>query len=303
MSRGSFQYRAHGFTIDSELELPELVPFDGVPDVLIRVGPVTAQLEGPVKHGPGYQAAEGRYLLTVPGIARYLVTEGRDVRIAPAPGTAESDVRAFLLSSIMAALAHQRGLLAMHASTVACDGGAVLFAGESGAGKSTIVAAFHDRGYPIITDDVSVVAFDRDDHPMIQPGYRQLRLTADSLDHVGASLGARRKMDLGEQKYRVAVPGAAPPAPVRIRRMFLLTGRSADAISLRPLDGAAKVAAVVRGTYRRRMSVALGRRSAHFALCVAVARRIEVVAVDRPRDLDALHRLVDALQADLRVPR
>src|SRR5688572_4047540 len=100
MSRGLYQYRAHGFTIGSELELPELVPFDGVPDVLMRLGPVAADLDGPVRHGPGYQAAEGRYLLDVPGIARYLVTDGREVRIAPAPGALESGVRVFLLSSV-----------------------------------------------------------------------------------------------------------------------------------------------------------------------------------------------------------
>jgi hypothetical protein len=300
MSRGSYQYRVHGFTIESELELPELVPFDGVPDVRIRLGPVAADLEGPVQHGPGYQAAEGRYLLNVPGIARYLVTDGRDVRVAPEPDTVESGVRVFLLSSVMAAVTHQRGLLAMHASTVDVGNGAVLFAGESGTGKSTLSAAFHDRGCPIVTDDVSVVAFDRDEHPMIHPGYRQLRLAADSLEHVGASLGARRRMDLGKQKYGVTVPGAAPPAPLRIRRMFLLADHPSDTIRLRPLDGPAKVTAVVRGTYRRRMSDALGRRSAHFALCVAVAQRIDIVEVHRPRKLDTVHALVDALVADLR---
>jgi hypothetical protein len=303
MSRGSYHYRAHGFTISSELELPELLAFDATPDVRIRVGPVAAELEGPVRHGPGYQAAEGRYLLDVPGIARYLVTEGRDVRVAPTPGTAESSVRVFLLSSVMAAVTHQRGLLAMHASTVAFDGGAVLFAGESGTGKSTLTAAFHDRGYPIVTDDVSVVAFNGDGHPLIHPGYRQLRLAADALDHVGASLGARYKMDLGQQKYGLTVPGDVPPAPVPIRRMFLLSDRPSDSIRLRSLTGPAKVTAVVRGTYRRRMSVALGQRSAHFAQCVAVARRIEIVEVDRPRELASLHRLVDALEANLRGPR
>ena len=303
MNRGSYQYRAHGFTIDSELELPGLVPFDGTPDVLIRFGPVPAELEGPVRHGPGYQAAEGRYLLHVPGIARYLVTDGRDVRIAPTPGTAESGVRLFLLSSVMAAVTHQRGLLAMHASTVNVDGAAVLFAGKSGTGKSTLIAAFHDRGYPVVTDDISVVAFDGDEHPMVHPGYRMLRLAMDSLKHVGASLGARRKMDLGEHKYGLTVPGVAPLAPLHLRRMFLLADRPSDTISLRPLAGPAKVTAVVRGTYRRRMSVALGRRSAHFAQCVAVGQRIEIVEVERPRDLDALHRLVDALEGDVRGPR
>jgi hypothetical protein len=48
----------------------------------------------------------------------------------------------------------------------------------------------------------------------------------------------------------------------------------------------------------------MSRGSYHYrAQCVAVARRIEIVEVDCPRDLDALHRLVDALEADLRGPR
>lgn len=300
MSRGSYQYRAHGFTIDSELELPELIPFDGMPDVLIRFGAVPENLDGPVTHGPGYQAAEDRYLLHVSGIARYLVTEGKHVQIAPAPGSSESDVRVFLLSSAMAALTHQRGLLAMHASTVAVDGDAVLFAGESGAGKSTLSAAFHDRGYPVVADDISVVVPDRDGHPMIHPGYRQLRLTADSLEHVGASLGAGRKMELGKQKYGLTVSGAASPAPLRVRRMFLITDAHAQAIVLRPLTGADKVTAVVRATYRRRMSVALGRQAAHFEQCAAVGQHLSIVAVDRPRALDALGELVEALEDNLR---
>jgi hypothetical protein len=300
MSRGSYHYRAHGFTISSELELPELLAFDATPDVRIRIGPVPAELEGPVRHGPGYQAAEGRYLLDVPGIARYLVTEGQDVRIEPAPDSTASDVRVFLLSSAMAALTHQRGLLAMHASTVAVDGGAVLFAGDSGAGKSTLSAAFHDRGYPIVTDDISVVDRDRDGHPMIHPGHRQLRLTADSLEHVGSSLGARRRMELGKKKYGVTVSSVTAPEPLRVRRMFLITDAHADAIVLRPLAGPDKVTAVVRATYRRRMSIALGRQSAHFEQCAAVGQHLSIVAVDRPRALDALGELVEALEENLR---
>src|SRR5690606_39611888 len=95
-------------------------------------------------------------------------------------------------------------------------------------------------------------------------------------------------------------PGAAPSAPLRIRRLFVLGSRPADAITLQPVSGHAKVAAVVRGTYRRRMSIALGRRSAHFAQCVAVGQRIPIVAVERQQDLASLARLVDALENDLR---
>lgn len=303
MNHGSYLYRAHGATIESELELPELYPIDGVPDLFIRRGPVPAELEGSVTHGPGYQAAEGRYLLDVPAIARYLVTGGRDVQIAQAPGTTEDDVRVFLLSSVMGAVAHQRGSLVMHASAVAVDGGAVLFAGDSGAGKSTLGAAFHDRGHAVVTDDISVITSDDDGHPMVHAGYRHVRLAADALEHVGASLGARRRMNLGTLKYGVTVLGELPPTPLRIRRIFMITHRSAEAITLRTLTGHASIAAIVRGTYRRRLSAALGRRSAQFAQCAALGRRIGIVAIERPRDLDALPRLVDAVEDNLRVPQ
>lgn len=300
MSGATHRYRAHGLTFDSDIELPELVPFDGEPDVMIRYGQVPERLEGPVTHGPGYQATAGHYLLDLPGMARYLVREGRDVIIAPAPGAREDDVRVFVLSSVMAALVHQKGLLAMHASAVEVDGRCVLFAGESGAGKSTLTAAFHNRGYRIVTDDLSVVSFDRNGVPMVPPGYRHVKLRPDSLELVGASLGARREMQFGVQKFSVAVPGAAPLAPLRLARMFMLSTRTAEAIALRDFTGRSKVAALLKATYRRRMLIALGQRATHFAQCTALGRCIPVGAVDRPPHLDGLQRLVDVLEDDIR---
>ena len=299
MSPGSYQYRAHGFTIESELELPEPAPFEGVADVLIRLGPVAAELEGPVKHGPGYQAAEGRYLLDVPRIARYLVTEGKDVRVAPAPGTSESSVRVFLLSSVMAAVAHQRGLLAMHASAVAVDGGAVLFAGDSGTGKSTLGAAFHDRGYPVVTDDISVIASDGDEHPTIHAGYRQVRLAADSLEHVGASLGARQEVDLAQQKYGLTVPGGLPdaaPHPANVHARAPAGRDDHAATAHRQRQGHGRRAGNLPATHVGRSRPALR--------ALRAVRRGRPAHRDRrrrpPARSRALPRLVDALEDDLR---
>ena len=90
-------------------------------------------------------------------------------------------------------------------------------------GSRHLGAAFHDRGYPIVTDDISVIASDAEAHPMIHAGYRQVRLAADSLEHVGASLGARQEMDLGQQRYgptgawRPAADAAPHPANVHAR--------------------------------------------------------------------------------------
>jgi hypothetical protein len=37
---------------ESEIEFPEMAPFDGEPDVVIRCGDVPYRLDGPMAHGP-----------------------------------------------------------------------------------------------------------------------------------------------------------------------------------------------------------------------------------------------------------
>lgn len=295
----AYRYLVHGFAIESEIELPELDPHDGEPEVRIRLGATPERLDGAVTRGPGYQATKGRYLLDVRGIARYCVRDGREVLVAPAPGAAAEKVRLFLLSSVMAAIAHQRGRLALHAGAIDIGGACVLFAGSSGSGKSTLTAAFHGLGHPIVSDDVSVVSFDAGGRPMVHAGGTHVKLNADALDRVGGQLGARARRP-GTSKYLVRIREAGSPMPVRIARIYLLARGTAPSIALTPLVGRAKINALVRGTYRFRMLRALQEPRAHFMQCAALAHTVPVVRVERPLDLDGIAQLVRALQQDMR---
>jgi len=57
------------------------------------------------------------------------------------------------MGSAMGALLHQRNILALHAGTIAVNGGSVIFCGPSGIGKSTLAAGFRRRGYPNVAGD------------------------------------------------------------------------------------------------------------------------------------------------------
>lgn len=295
-----FRYHAHGVTLASEIELPELIPADGEPDVVVRCGETPGHLPGPATRGPRYEASPGHYLLEIPGVARYWVRDGREIVVAREATADDRDVRVFLLSSVMGAIAHQRGLLAIHASAVAVDGMAVLFAGESGTGKSTLATAFHENGHPLIADDLCVVSVADGSHPVVHPGYRKVKLWADALTRVGASLGEKELVRVGMRKFSVTVPGSPPAMPLPIGRIFMLTNRVADAITLTALTGGASVATIVKETYRRPMMAALGLGNQHFALCAALGRRVPVVQVDRPFLLGDLRRLVQTLEQDIR---
>lgn len=295
-----YQYRVHGFRVDSEIALPELEPGDGAAQVLIRRGEIPERLGGSMSPGRDYAAAGGEYLLDIPDVARYWVRNGSDVVIATVPGARDDRVRTFVLSSVMAALAHQRGCLALHASAVDVAGRGVLFAGASGSGKSTLAAAFHDRGHAVIADDISVITFERDGTPVVHAGQRRVKLKADSLTRVGASLGARRDITDTLMKCAVQVPGPAPLAPLCLARIYSLAAGARPVAALTPVMGRAKVRALMRDTYRRRMLVALGRRDAHFAQCAALGHGVPVMRVERTARLEDLVHLVTLLEEDIR---
>src|SRR5579863_7665772 len=165
-----FCYRGYSLIISSELPLPELPEAEGDPDIVIRLGPIPRV--------PREATATNELAIhTLTGA--YQITNGREIVVDPLPNVDPDAVRMVLLGRMMAYLLRQRGWLPLHASGVAVDGCAVLFLGESGAGKSTTAAAFHARGHQVITDDVAPVRISGD-RCVALPVRPRLRLDASS---------------------------------------------------------------------------------------------------------------------------
>lgn len=296
-------YRANGLTLRSEVELPEFRPGRGRPDITVRYGRVPEELDRPALRAPRAQASPGEYLLSVDGVARYWVRDGGEVVVDPAPGASEDDVRVFLLSSVMGVLAHQNGFLPIHASGVAVDGGCVLFAGSSGTGKSTLAAAFHRRGHPVVADDICAISLDAHGRPLVQPGYRHLKLWSDALRHVGKGLGEGRRIRPGADKYSVILPDDAPSEPIPVRRIFVLSPelvRLEEDVTVNALLGRSKLTALRRETYRFRLVAGLGKSERHLELCHAVARTTPVTLVRRALHPAHFSRTLEVLEEMIR---
>lgn len=122
------------------------------------------------------------------------------------------------------------GKLALHASAISTESGAILFVARSGRGKSTLAATFGSVGYPVITDDSAIIEPSGPEGPlMIEPGHRSVRLWHDSAGELSGkdysiqhqTKHARSvKSDLGDQlsycdesQPIVAVFHVLPPGP------------------------------------------------------------------------------------------
>ena len=285
---GRYAYACFGLDIRSDLPLPEIAPFATVaepsrePDIAFTYGPVDETLADAPTAGLGLQVVDGTTLLTVKDVARYLVRDGHEIIVDPAPSTTERAVRLFLLGSAFGILCHQRGLLPLHANAIVAKGRAIAFAGRTGAGKSTLAAHFQRSGYDVLCDDVCVLSFDESGHPQAWPGLPRLKLwrdAADSFGHDSASL--ERAVD-GLEKYHV--PFSRPPAqgPFALKRLYILESNpDGTASPITRLRGAAACEAVMAHTYRQQYLGPMGLTQRHFQHCIALLDHIEVYAAPR----------------------
>jgi len=277
-------YAAFGLRLVSQIALPELAAAadDGAaPDLVIALGPVARSLAGAQHAEPPVQIEGETFLLDLPP-ARYLVENGRRVTIDPAPGAAESEVRVWLLGSVIGVVCHQRGLLPLHANAIEIGGAAAAFAGPSGAGKSTLAAWFQARGRRVLCDDVCVVSFSAEGEPTAWPGVPRIKLWRDALTALGRTPDGLERVAADDDKYNLPIRPEVSPRPLPLERLYLLRATPATpGRMINRLKAAAAVGAIADNTYRWAIAVKMRRSPELLANCVALAKRCEVFTVDR----------------------
>ncbi|MGX1100290.1 hypothetical protein [Amorphus sp. MBR-141] len=295
-------YHLCGFTVRSELALPELRPLDAGalpagtdPDLDIRFDHVPEHLEG-ADHAVGrFETRGGEAILIKPDdIGRFLLTAPGTVRIDPRQPAVEQDLRAILFGSVLGAFIQMRGLLPLHASAMRFGDGVVAFTGVSGAGKSTMAAFLSERGHQTLADDVCVV------DPgaagaMVRPAIARLKLWGASMDALGKPRLDAHRDTLRWEKYHLRQQPEVTARP--LRAIVALATTPGPAPSLQPLAGAEAITTVLRNAFRPEFARCLGLTPRIFRLAAATAATVPVFRLDRPWDLDRIDPVVDLVQA------
>jgi hypothetical protein len=166
--------RIHGLVVASSDQLPGIAAArDGEPDVAITF---VEALRAPAESAriiylssdedsfddPALEIARDDECTTYrysDGTELDLYLDADPVRIDAviAPGQTLEDFAAYLYGPVLGLVLRTRGCLALHASCIDTDEGAVLFAADSGAGKSTTAAAFSALGHPVLSDDLTAL--------------------------------------------------------------------------------------------------------------------------------------------------
>jgi len=293
-------YKAYGLVFHSELDLPEFLPAEGKPDVVISYGEVPLHLDG-AQQGLFYQAAPGKFLLHLKNIASYLVLEGNKIIIKPGKQASEKNIRVFLMASAIGALLQQRKLFTLHGSAVKINDKAVIFSGMSGIGKSTLAFSFLQQSFPVLTDDLSVLLTGNNRQVLLQPAYPNLKLWKDVLQKTGNKNDGLKKTRDTMEKYYYPFEQNFSDVPVPVCCIYELLQSNKPGFSIKELDGFSKFSSLKRNTYRFQFLKELGLTSEHFLQVNQFAEKIKVKQVSRPRDSFHLKELTSLILEDFKL--
>ncbi len=317
--RAACLFRVGGLVIQADALLDGVQPLDApqAPDVCVRMhgsigAPVVSQTDA-VWYVSPYRDDRDVPLLTIHRLAagyllryaegtRFLVsTSGSDVDAwwdAPLTGV---DVADYLLGSVLAFIVRLRGRVPLHASAVAVQDQAVLFAGPQGAGKSSIAAAFAILGYPVLADDILVID-EVTGRVLGHPGPARLSMWPDSASSLFSTMTLpthsavyeKRRLDLRQHGFRVH-EGSLPLGMVCVLAARAESSRRPVTRMLRPREGLMRLVSQTYGNYVLDATM----RAREFDVLGRVAASVCVTEVSLGLGLDELvsdcRQLVDRL--------
>jgi hypothetical protein len=303
-----YVYSAFGLNIHSYLALPELAPVEydlqeKDADVLVRRETIAGAPEVPEGEVRGIRAEGREVYLTWPGIGRFLVRDGREILIDPEPGVEEDVLRLFVLGTSMAMLLHQRQELAVfHASAVSYFDSALVFAGNRGAGKSGLAAAFHAEGSQLLADDVVAIDLSRSS-PIVLPGFPFMKMWPETLAAMGHQPEALPKLrpEVEKRGYRIA--NGFSKGSVPLRAFFILAW--GETITIERLHGQDALFGLMSFWYATRFGSEVLQVMGlpdQFERCARLVNEVPVYLLSKPDEQEALLESTKRVKSLLRSP-
>jgi hypothetical protein len=261
----------------------------------LRVRPIQEQFSRGGTLWSQFFRSEAGYLLRFPGLADFEVTgDGAEVRCQPAQGISDDSIEHLFLNQVVP-LALSRSRLILHAGAVAVDRTGLAFMGESGKGKSTLVASFAGAGFPVLTDEaLCLVPGERS--CLALPSHPSIRMWNDSQQAL-VPPGAACASPVGHTPKARLLAGDFLPfcrEAKALDRIYVLGDGTSRDVEIEQLSPSAALLALVRNSFVLEVDRAQFLAS-HFDRLAELTSRIGFWRLDYPRRFEMLAQVRTAI--------
>lgn len=225
-----------------------------------------------------------------------ICNEGKEIFWTPAPRARIEAGRVDVLGRVLAVAMHFQGVLTLHASAVAFEGGAIAFLAPKRHGKSTLAMALIGAGARLVTDDTLPIG--PESSPTVMPGVQRVRLLDDSAnrlrrDGMSANIGVD-----GKHVIRQRDPDRLLLNQTSLAAIYILSPIS-HPLDCNPVTRTrlSPISATMSLVTHMKVGALLGTSEASVVLdrAAAIARVVPVYRLDVLRDLERLGEVAEAI--------
>ncbi len=247
--------------------------------------------------GVCYKAAPGQFLLSIEGVADYVVTHGHQVLINPAPDADENALRLFLYSEVIAALLMQRGCLLLKGCVVERHGQAFAFTGPTPTGKTMLAAELARQGFRIVSDGFFCLS--GTETPLAQAGYPWLSVWEKSLDVLGISPTGLKPVRTGMQRFYLPLNESFGNQAVRLEAIHVMAFHKRAGLLIEEVTGAEKLFNLMSHRYHAEWGMPLDRVSPQNRIAVTLANSVKGNIIHYNDTLVSFGEFVDRMKNEL----
>jgi hypothetical protein len=281
-----YKYFSNGLNIVSEIYFPELISADSESaDIFIVRGEVPEALSEPIVVNETYQATTNEFLLIIEGVGRYLIIGKSHVVVQSFQGVEDSEIRLYILSTVLGILLHKNSFLPLHASCIKVGNAAILISGISGTGKSTAALGLYEKGYEILNDDISSIYINSNGEPYVYPGYAHLKLWGNSLEKYGYRVQKFNQLRPGKNKYSFPIHRKRNLDAIPLKAIFFLAIKGNALLNVTDISGIAAFNSIRKNTFRHNVLKDLDLVEEHFNLCSALTPKVSLLKVERAANI------------------
>ena len=228
------------------------------------------------------QVNEDDFYLNVDQVASYSAKKGNIIQIYPHKNADIASIKLFLNGSVLGAILHQRATLPFHGSCFEYNQKGVLICGVSGAGKSSITAAFCKNGAQFINDDITPVAITEKETTII-PIKTKIKLWDDSLEKLDIAVSYLEKIRPNLEKFYLPIEKDFDK-PRALNHIFILSMHNKNNFEKYELEGMEKFNILRKQIYRKIYLKGMPEtEKAYFKQLFLLGKNVRVTRIFRPQ--------------------
>jgi hypothetical protein len=220
-----------------------------IKEIKIQLTTDVKSIEKPKYSEESFCLNQNEFVLDIENTARFYAKDGNHIEIMLYPKTDTDTIELYLNGSVYGAILHQRKDLPIHGSSFQYKDKGIMICGESGAGKSSLTAAFCISGSEFLTDDITPIVFENG-VPYIWVMSDKIKLWSDSLQALNQNKESLAQIMPDWEKFYLPMP-SKKGTRVSLDHIFILDIHERTDICLRKVEGLDKFTVLRNEVYRK----------------------------------------------------